>query len=68
MIVPEEGEILKYRVTGNLFEVKKVTNQYVILSAIDGLTQIMTGEKSVASLFEKVTQGKRIGNFANNVG
>ncbi len=67
MIVPEEGEVLKHRVTGNLFEVKKVTHHYVILGAIDGLTQIMTGEKSLASLFEKVTQGSRVGNFANHV-
>ena len=53
MVIPEEGEILKYRVTGNIFEVKKITNQFVILHSTDGPTQIMTGKKSLVSLFEK---------------
>ncbi len=54
MIIPEEGEILKYRVTGNIFEIKKITNQYVILHSMDGLTQVMTGKKSLVNLFEKL--------------
>jgi hypothetical protein len=54
MVIPEEGEILKYRVTGNIFEVKKITNQFVILHSMDGLTQIMTGKKSLVNLFEKI--------------
>jgi hypothetical protein len=54
MITPEEGEILKYRLTGNIFEVKKITNQFVILHSMDGLTQIMTGKRSLLNLFEKI--------------
>lgn len=54
MMTPEEGEILKYRLTGNIFEVKKITNQFVILHSMDGLTQIMTGKRSLLNLFEKI--------------
>jgi len=54
MLTPEEGEILKYRLTGSIFEVKKITNQFVILHSLDGLTQIMTGKKSLLNLFEKI--------------
>lgn len=54
MITPEEGEMLKYRLTGSVFEVKKITNQFVILHSLDGLTQIMTGKKSLLNLFEKI--------------
>ncbi len=54
MIIPEEGEILKYLPTGNIFKVKKITSQFVILHSMDGMTQIMTGKKSVVNLFEKV--------------
>ena len=54
MIIPKEGEILKYRLTGNIFKVKKITTQFVILQSMDGLTQIMTGEKSLVDLFEKI--------------
>ncbi len=54
MITPEKGEMLKYRLTGGIFEVKKITNQFVILHSLDGLTQIMTGKKSLLNLFEKI--------------
>lgn len=54
MIIPAEGEVLKYRLTGNLFEIKKISNQFVILHSVDGSTQIMTGERSLVDFFEKI--------------
>jgi hypothetical protein len=60
MIMPAQGEIMKNRSTGNIFEVKKITDQFVILSSPDGLMQIMAGKKSLIHLFEKVPQDKRI--------
>ena len=36
MTSPKIGEILKYLRTGGLFEVRKVTNEFVILYAQDG--------------------------------
>ena len=54
MKVPEEGEVLKYRPTGNIFKVKKITSEFVILHSRDGGSQIMTGKKSVFHFFEKI--------------
>ncbi len=54
MIIPAEGEILKYLPAGNIFKIKKITNQFVILHSIDGMTQVMTGKKSLVNLFEKI--------------
>jgi hypothetical protein len=54
MTRPEIGEILRYLRTGGLFEVKKITNDFVILSARDGSTKIMTGEVGFDSVFAKV--------------
>ncbi len=54
MISLKIGEILKYRRTGGLFEVKKITDDFVILSAPDGSTQIMTGKGNFDSFFAKV--------------
>ena len=48
------GEILKYLRTGGLFEVKKITHDFVILSAQDGSTKIMTGKVGFDSVFVKV--------------
>lgn len=60
MIIPEQGEIMKNRSTGNIFEVKKITDQFVILNSLDGLIQIMTGKKSLIHLFEKIPQDETI--------
>jgi len=37
MIIPQEGEILKCHIPGDLFEVKKMGNQSVILHWMDGM-------------------------------
>jgi hypothetical protein len=60
MIIPQQREIMKNRLTGNFFEVKKITDQFVILYSLDGLTQIMTGKKSLIHLFEKNPQDETI--------
>jgi hypothetical protein len=52
-VIFEEGETLKYRSTERIFEVKKRTDQFVILQSLDGLTQVLTGEKSNFDFFEK---------------
>ena len=52
-VIFEEGERFKYRSTGRIFEVKKRTDQVVILQSLDGVTQILTGEKSIFDYFEK---------------
>jgi len=56
MTSPKTGEILKYQRTGGLFEVKKVTNEFIILYARDGSSQIMTGKGSLDFLFARVSQ------------
>jgi hypothetical protein len=38
----EKGETLKYRSTGHIYEVKRITNPFVILDPVDGLMQRMT--------------------------
>jgi len=60
MIIPEQGEIMKHRLTGDFFEVKKITDQFVILYSLDGLMQIMTGKKSLIHSFEKTPQDETI--------
>ena len=52
-VICEEGETLRYRATGRTFEVKKRTDQFVILQSLDGLTQVLKGEKSIFDFFEK---------------
>ena len=62
MIIPEEGEIMKNRLTGSIFEVKKITDQFVILYSLDGLMQIMKEKNRLIHLFEKIGQNETIKN------
>ena len=52
-VIFKEEETLQYRSTERIFEVKKRTDQFVILQSLDGLTQVLTGEKSIFNFFEK---------------
>jgi hypothetical protein len=52
MLTPKEGEIVKCLRDGNLFKVKKVANDFVILDALDGLSQMVTGKRGFDSIFE----------------
>lgn len=56
MFIPAEEEVLKYRLTGENFKVKKITPQFIILFAVDGSTQIMTGQRSLIDFFEKIPE------------
>ncbi len=54
MTIPKIGEVLEYRQTGGLFEVKNVTRNWVILFSWDGSRQIMAGMENLDYLFSRV--------------
>jgi hypothetical protein len=46
------GTRLKYRATGTIFEIRNITNQFMILHSLDGLTQLVIEKKNSTFLFE----------------
>ena len=56
MDVPKVGQVLKYRKTGKIFKVRKITDGFVVLHSPGGTSQILTGENSLFSSFEKVPE------------
>ena len=52
MLIPQEGTKLKHSPTGIIYEVKRITNQFVVLYSMDGLSQILVEKKSLSSLLE----------------
>jgi hypothetical protein len=52
MFIPQMGIRLKHRPTGVIFEVTKITRQFVILSSMNGFSDIMLEKKSSAFLSE----------------
>ena len=67
MTNPRIGEILRYVWTGGLFEVKRVTKDFVILNSRDGSSQIMTGTRSFDLLFEKIPPAEPFRNDLTSV-
>jgi hypothetical protein len=57
--IPKIGEVLRHRETGNIFEVRKITSEFVILHSKDGVWQVMTGKESVFYSFEKISSIER---------
>jgi len=56
MDVPKVGQVLKYRKTGKIFKVKKITDEFVVLHSGEGKSQILTGKNSLFSSFEKLPE------------
>ncbi len=54
MKIPKEGQVLKYRQTGELFVVRKIARGFVILHSGEGISQIVTGRKSLFNSFEQI--------------
>jgi len=52
MVRFEQRETLKYRSTRRIFEVKKRTDQFLILQSLDGLTQVLMEEKNIFDFSE----------------
>ncbi len=67
MKIPEKGQNVKYLRNGEIFEVKKVTSEFVILHDKAGLIQIITGIHSVFNLFEKLPPENQQENGATNL-
>jgi hypothetical protein len=53
MTAPKMGETVRYLRTGDLFEVRKVANGFVILHSKDGSSQIMTGAEGFDLYFRR---------------
>ena len=58
MDIPKVGQVLRYRKTGKIFKVRKITDEFVILHSGEGTSQILTGKNSLFSSFEKIPEMK----------
>jgi hypothetical protein len=56
--VPQKGQVLKYRQTGELFEVRKIVDEFVILHSRQGISQILTGIRGLFNSFDKIPEMK----------
>ncbi len=52
----KEGERMKYQKDGRVFEIAKITRDFVVLQALDDSTQVLTGKASLDFLFAELPQ------------
>ncbi len=52
----KEGERMKYQKDGRVFEIAKITRDFVVLQALDDKTQVLTGKASLDFLFAEIPQ------------
>lgn len=56
MALVKKEERYKYRSTGQIYEIKSISNQFVILHSVDGLAQVMTEKQNLTNSFEKIPE------------
>ena len=54
----KEGERMKYQRDGRVFEIAKISRDFVVLQALDDSTQVLTGKASLDFLFAELTQSR----------
>ncbi len=52
----KEGDRMKYQRDGRVFEIAKISRDFLVLQALDDSTQVLTGKASLAFLFAELPQ------------
>jgi hypothetical protein len=52
----KEGERMKYQKDGRVFQIAKISRDFVVLQALDDSTQVLTGKASLDFLFAELPQ------------
>jgi len=52
MMTPHESDRLRSKITGNVYEVKKIVNEMIVLESLNGRSQVLTELNNVALFYE----------------
>ncbi len=53
MVRPNEGHRFRSKITGHVYDIKKVVNHMVVMDSIDGSSQILTEWKNLRLFYER---------------
>ena len=53
MMTTHESDRLRSKITGNVYEVKKILNEMVVLESLNGKSQMLTDLNNIALFYEK---------------
>jgi len=52
MMTRHESDRIRSKITGNVYEVKKIVNEMIVLESLDGTSQILTELNNLALFYE----------------
>jgi hypothetical protein len=58
-----ERERVRSILTGKVYEVKAIKNEFIILEALDGLSQILTEKENMKLFYEGVANENKVRDF-----
>ena len=53
MTATNEKDRFKSRITGNIYEVKRIVNQLIVLESLNGKSQVLTELDNIALFYER---------------
>jgi hypothetical protein len=53
MMATHESDRFRSKITGNVYEVKKIANQMIVLESLNGTSQVLTELDNIALFYEK---------------
>ena len=53
MIATNEKDRFRSKITGNVYEVKKIADQMIVLETLNGKSQVLTELNNIALFYEK---------------
>jgi hypothetical protein len=52
MMTPHESDRLRSKITGNVYEVKKIVDKMILLESLDRTSQVLTELSNIALFYE----------------
>ena len=53
MVTAHESNRFRSKITGNVYEVKKIVNEMVVLESLNGTSQLLTDLNNIALFYER---------------
>ena len=56
MVTADENNRFRSKITGNVYEVKKIVNEMIVLESLNGASQVLTELDNMALFYEKESE------------
>jgi hypothetical protein len=58
MVTARESDRFRSKITGNVYEVKKIADRMIVLESLNGTSQVLTESDNIAVFYEKESKNE----------